>query len=187
MKSNTGRTLVAALTMIVMVAGSTAMSSLFVSYRQQWGITSAEIAIVFAVYVGTLLPILVFFGGLSEAEPDTNPRVHQRGTLIAAEDAPTRPRGNRDSDERQITLAGTAIPIADETKHFKLIGTTGTGKSTAIQEILATALARGDRAVIRHPSIPAHTLFLVELIKRVRARRVDHGQSWNSIDQSQLL
>jgi hypothetical protein len=66
MKSNTGRTLVAALTMIVMVAGSTAMSSLFVSYRQQWGITSAEIAIVFAVYVGTLLPILLFFGGLSE-------------------------------------------------------------------------------------------------------------------------
>jgi hypothetical protein len=94
---------------------------------------------------------LGYAGGLSEAEPDTNPRVHQRGTLIAAEDAPTRPRGNRDSDERQITLAGTAIPIADETKHFKLIGTTGTGKSTAIQEILATALARGDRAVIADP------------------------------------
>jgi hypothetical protein len=36
----------------------------------------------------------------------------------------------------------------DETKHFKLIGTTGTGKSTAIRELLEGALVRGDRAVI---------------------------------------
>ena len=36
-------------------------------------------------------------------------------------------------------------------KHFKLIGTTGTGKSTAIRELLGAALARGDRAVIADP------------------------------------
>ena len=40
---------------------------------------------------------------------------------------------------------------ADETKHFKFIGTTGTGKSTAIREMLSAALARGDRAVIADP------------------------------------
>jgi type IV secretory pathway TraG/TraD family ATPase VirD4 len=51
----------------------------------------------------------------------------------------------------QLTLAGIAIPPLDETKHFKLIGTTGTGKSTAIREMLAAALARGDRAVIADP------------------------------------
>jgi len=39
----------------------------------------------------------------------------------------------------------------DETKHFKIIGTTGTGKSTAIKEILGAALERGDRAVIADP------------------------------------
>ena len=39
----------------------------------------------------------------------------------------------------------------DETKHFKIIGTTGTGKSTAIREILSAALARGDRVVIADP------------------------------------
>jgi type II secretory pathway predicted ATPase ExeA len=39
------------------------------------------------------------------------------------------------------------VAAADETKHFKLIGTTGTGKSTAIREMLSAALARGDRAV----------------------------------------
>ena len=39
----------------------------------------------------------------------------------------------------------------NETKHFKLIGTTGTGKSTAIRELLAGDLERGDRAVIADP------------------------------------
>ena len=32
-----------------------------------------------------------------------------------------------------------------------MIGTTGTGKSTAIRELLEGALARGDRAVIADP------------------------------------
>ncbi len=48
-------------------------------------------------------------------------------------------------------MAGTTIGWADETKHFKFIGTTGTGKSTAITELLAGALERGDRAVIADP------------------------------------
>ena len=51
----------------------------------------------------------------------------------------------------RITIAGLAVPAADESKHFKILGTTGTGKSTAIREILGAALARGDRAVIADP------------------------------------
>jgi len=50
-----------------------------------------------------------------------------------------------------LTLAGVAVDAADETKHFKLIGTTGTGKSTAIRELIGGALARGDRAIIADP------------------------------------
>jgi type IV secretory pathway TraG/TraD family ATPase VirD4 len=50
-----------------------------------------------------------------------------------------------------LTLAGVCVPRADESKHFKLIGTTGTGKSTAIRELLGGALRRGDRAVIADP------------------------------------
>jgi type IV secretory pathway TraG/TraD family ATPase VirD4 len=50
-----------------------------------------------------------------------------------------------------LTLAGKPITRLEETKHFKLIGTTGTGKSTAIRELLAAALQRGDRAVIADP------------------------------------
>ena len=70
---------------------------------------------------------------------------HLRGTRI--EDAPRRHRPRRNT----LTLAGIPIPPLDETKHFKLIGTTGTGKSTAIRELLAGALKRADRAVIADP------------------------------------
>jgi Type IV secretion-system coupling protein DNA-binding domain len=50
-----------------------------------------------------------------------------------------------------VRFADVAVPVADETKHFKVIGTTGTGKSTAIRELLRTALARGDGAIIADP------------------------------------
>jgi type IV secretory pathway TraG/TraD family ATPase VirD4 len=53
--------------------------------------------------------------------------------------------------DRSLTLAGVAIRPPDETKHFKLIGTTGTGKSTAIAELLRGALERGDRAIFADP------------------------------------
>jgi Type IV secretion-system coupling protein DNA-binding domain len=78
-------------------------------------------------------------------------KTYQRGAMVMADSTPNRSRDPERSSALSITLAGTAIPMADETKHFKLIGTTGTGKSTAIQEMLATALARGDRAVIADP------------------------------------
>jgi hypothetical protein len=75
---------------------------------------------------------------------------HQRGALVRSgrrAAAPLRTEGH----EAQPALAGLAIPAGDETKHFKLIGTTGTGKSTAIGELLGPALQRGDRAVIADP------------------------------------
>jgi len=52
---------------------------------------------------------------------------------------------------QHLSLAGIPLSEADETKHFKLIGTTGTGKSTAICELLQGAIERGDRAVIADP------------------------------------
>ena len=51
----------------------------------------------------------------------------------------------------ELTLAGARLAASDEVKHFKFIGTTGTGKSTAIAGLLEAALARGDRAVIADP------------------------------------
>jgi type IV secretory pathway TraG/TraD family ATPase VirD4 len=68
---------------------------------------------------------------------------HKRGVLIV--------RGSPRSRPGWLTVAGVEIPPGDETKHFKLIGSTGTGKSTAIRELLASAIARGDRAVFADP------------------------------------
>lgn len=93
----------------------------------------------------TLYVVVGYLGGraLAHRRPES---VHQRGTLI--DDGRTRPlRAGRET----ITLAGHPIAPLDETKHFKLIGTTGTGKSTAIRELLARALARGDRVIIADP------------------------------------
>ncbi len=50
-----------------------------------------------------------------------------------------------------LRLRGVRVARHDETRHFKLIGTTGTGKSTAIATLMACALERGDRAVITDP------------------------------------
>ena len=50
-----------------------------------------------------------------------------------------------------LTVAGIPVPFEDETKHFKFMGTTGAGKSTAMRELLDGALMRGDRAVIADP------------------------------------
>jgi type IV secretory pathway TraG/TraD family ATPase VirD4 len=51
----------------------------------------------------------------------------------------------------RLTLAGVGVAPADECRHFKLLGTTGTGKSSAIRELLSGAIARGDRAIIADP------------------------------------
>ena len=50
-----------------------------------------------------------------------------------------------------LVLAAVWVPPEDETKHFKLIGTTGSGKSTAIRELLYQAIKRGVRAIFADP------------------------------------
>lgn len=94
--------------------------------------------------------VLGYTGGRVLAEDSGTDKIHQRGSIVTRRLPPKIPVSDR-AAELSITLAGIKIPAQDETKHFKLIGTTGTGKSTAIQEIMASALARGDRAVIADP------------------------------------
>ncbi|MGH8258203.1 MAG: type IV secretion system DNA-binding domain-containing protein, partial [Steroidobacteraceae bacterium] len=73
--------------------------------------------------------------------------VHRGTRLVArASDPPSRAH-----DASMLTFAGHPVEPTDETKHFKLLGTTGTGKSTAIHALLRGALSRGDRAVIADP------------------------------------
>ena len=82
-----------------------------------------------------------------------------RGAIVRSRAASDATRARRTSAhaergrpaDRALTLAGVPMTRLDETKHFKIIGTTGAGKSTAITELLEGALARGDRAVIADP------------------------------------
>ncbi|MGH8290928.1 MAG: type IV secretion system DNA-binding domain-containing protein [Steroidobacteraceae bacterium] len=80
-------------------------------------------------------------------------QAHKRGARILDGRAAQRraARGRLLEPRPPLTLAGVGIAAGEEVKHFKLIGTTGTGKSTAIRELLAAALERGDRAVITDP------------------------------------
>ena len=73
------------------------------------------------------------------AQLSTADRWHKRTQRMQAKDASV------------ISLAGLAIDRADEPKHFLLMGTTGTGKSVAIRELLRGAEGRGDRAIIADP------------------------------------
>ena len=94
---------------------------------------------------------LGFAGGHVIARGNADDKTHQRGSIVAEQLPPTSPRSRDWARDSSLTLAGVRVPALDEAKHFKLIGTTGTGKSTAIQEIMTRALARGDRAVIADP------------------------------------
>ncbi len=86
--------------------------------------------------------------------------VHVRGAVVRDATDPEAARRERPgaghshvrgAGATALTLAGVRVAAADETKHFKIIGATGAGKSTAIAELLGGALARGDRAVIADP------------------------------------
>ena len=104
-------------------------------------------AIVVAVTAATLLS-----GAILSRRSRTRD-IHRRGARIqsgrSAQRRAARLRGA--STQPMLTVAGVYVLPAEEGKHFKLIGTTGTGKSTVIRELLASALARGDRAVVADP------------------------------------
>jgi type IV secretory pathway TraG/TraD family ATPase VirD4 len=103
-------------------------------------------AILLAV---ALMLTLVGCSRLMRRQPQES---HKRGTLLADGRAAQRRSTRRKRFGAELlTVAGVAVEAADETKHFKLIGTTGTGKSTAIRELLGAAIARGDRAVFADP------------------------------------
>ena len=73
------------------------------------------------------------FAMLSLSNPDVS---HRRGSVVTSQPE----AGAGITTVPCLSLAGVPISRQDETKHFKFIGTTGTGKSTAIREILNAAL-----------------------------------------------
>jgi MFS family permease len=64
--SNVWKAAAAAAALIIMTSNSTSTSALFVAYHNRWGLTPADIGLAFSAYVGTLIPVLLIFGGFAE-------------------------------------------------------------------------------------------------------------------------
>lgn len=123
------------------------LSSLVTAMTSLLGPSGVSQGILLQIGFGVIQFIAIgYFAGrilAANRGASTNP-VHRRGATVTSAVPISRQRDG-------ITLADVPIPLEDETKHFKLIGTTGTGKSTAIRELLGGALTRGDRAIIADP------------------------------------
>jgi type IV secretory pathway TraG/TraD family ATPase VirD4 len=90
-----------------------------------------------------LLPLILVAARRAPAD------VHKRGAqVLSGRSARRAIRRRRQPGRACVSLAGVTVAPAEETRHFKLIGTTGTGKSSAIAALLAGAIRRGDRAVV---------------------------------------
>jgi len=122
--------------------------------------------------------LMLGLAGCSALMRRKSPETYKRGVLlIDGRGSQRRAARRKKSGAEVLTLAGIGIAAADETKHFKLIGTTGTGKSTAIGELLGTALARGDRAVFADPDGG----YLTRFYDRYRGDIVLNPFEWNSV------
>jgi len=103
------------------------------------------VALLITVALGSILAAAIFRQRIPART------AHKRGALVLRARS-WRPGGaGRRLPGCELFIGHVAVRPADETKHFKLIGTTGTGKSTALYELLRGALLRGDRAVIADP------------------------------------
>ena len=138
--ANKGRFLTAPI-----AAAVVALLAMLAAAALKTGLDAAGIAGPLRAY-GTfaVFPLFGLIAGLLSNDP-AKTVIHRGAVIQDGRPAQRRGRGG------ELTLAGIPIPAMDETKHFKMIGTTGTGKSTAIRELLEGALARGDRAVIADP------------------------------------
>src|SRR5277367_2395131 len=127
---------VIAATLTAVAAAGAALSS---SLLAHWGLAPHGLV---QLFVGTgISAALGYAGGEAMVQGAAEHKSHNRGSLVVDRPPAAGSRSRQNAREAGVTLAGLAVPAHDETKHFKLIGTTGTGKSTAIQEMMISALA----------------------------------------------
>lgn len=68
--------------------------------------------------------------------------------IVDAKDMQRQVWAGKQPPQEAITLGGITIPPSMECQHFLIGGTTGAGKTQAINEMLRTARRRGNRAII---------------------------------------
>jgi MFS family permease len=72
-----GKYPIAAAALALLLAGSLEPTPLFQLYHRLWGLDPEQISIVFAVYAGSLIPSLLFLGGISDS-------IGRRRTILLA-------------------------------------------------------------------------------------------------------
>lgn len=69
------------------------------------------------------------------------------GTMVVAPDALKGRLAGR-TDDRSLRIGPVPIPRGIETRHFALLGTTGSGKTTVLRQLLDRIEARGEAALV---------------------------------------
>lgn len=97
---------------------------------------------------GTVFVLLYVLNELDTS--DRSMRVLRGARVVDDKNLARRTRNK--SRQPQIKIADVPMPLGCESNHLLLAGSTNTGKSTAVDELLGFALARGDRVVVIDPN-----------------------------------
>lgn len=99
--------------------------------------------------IGCVLAFLLHALGKNEFQGAQFKR-HLRGTKIVSFSALKRRTNNAKAE--QVSIAGVPVPRSVEQLHTMICGSTGSGKSVLLNELVFTALCRGDRAIVLDPN-----------------------------------
>ena len=107
-------------------------------------------------FLWALIPIVIGFCAFMVTAVNglnlfAGPRRNERGARLVSMHVLKKLTNDKKADSKQLTLGGVPIPIATETNHFLMVGSTGTGKSNAQHELLSKAIARNDRVIVVDP------------------------------------
>jgi len=77
-------------------------------------------------------------------------------------------------------IGGIYLPQGSETQHIQMVGTTGSGKTVAIRELLATIRERGERAIIYDKGGTYLSRFYQERRDIILNPLDSRGRAWNT-------
>lgn len=93
------------------------------------------------------IPAFALLYALNELDDsDRNVRFLRSARVVSEKELARRTRVRK--RQPQIEVAGVPIPLACQPSHLLLAGSTSTGKTTAADEVVLFALARGDRVIV---------------------------------------
>jgi len=116
------------------------------------GATTSEPALIIAPIVGLAVAIGVgwLLGQLGGSEFDgANFTKFLRGTRVVS--MPELVKLTTEKDAVQVTIADCPVPTEAENEHIMLAGSTGTGKSAGMRELMFKAIKRRDRFICVDP------------------------------------